>query len=252
MPDAPPRPPLSSTPRWRSGAVPRSRTWRTCLPCGRSPRGWTSCGSRRSSDGSAPTSTAVARPRRRPSSSRSSPQHPLRERLRGASDARALPQRAPGRRARGVPRRARDARRRARARAERRAAGAGARDPAPGPDACAAAATPRRPAPRPCSRPRCDARRAARRSARSAGRSRGTGRASSCSPPRSLQPTQLAPVTAQLRELVRGARRERGVTLAPAPSPRSPRESTWRGSRPSRTPTCCWSTRPRACSRTPA
>ena len=108
-------------------------------PTRRSPsprsRGSRRSGSRRSRTGSRPTSRSAAAPTWSAELEAEVARHPLRERLRAAADARALPRGPPGRRARGVPRRPPRAGRRARDRARARAARAARGDPAPGPGA---------------------------------------------------------------------------------------------------------------------
>ena len=104
-PAGPPRRPRRSAARWHCGAGRPCPTSRTCPACGRSRPGSTSSGWLRSSAGSTPTSTAAAQPRRPPSSIRSSPRTHCASGCE-PSDARALPQRAAGRRACGVPGRA--------------------------------------------------------------------------------------------------------------------------------------------------
>ena len=69
--------------RSSSGAASRSPTSATSRASRSRPRGSTSSGSRRSRSGSTPSSSWAATPRSWASSRRSSPTHPLRERLRG-------------------------------------------------------------------------------------------------------------------------------------------------------------------------
>ena len=115
-------------------------------------------------------------------------QHPLRERLCGPADARALPVGPAGRGARGVPADAARSRRGARHRARPRAARARAQDPEPGPVARAHPSRPpgRAPSPRAAPRRRCSRSAASRCSSRSrrvlAGRATPRAASASCRP----------------------------------------------------------------------
>ena len=120
-----------------SGARALARLRRSPTSPSRTSRARRAAGSRsfacsRSRSASRPRSRSAATRRSPASSRRSSPRIPLRERLGGPADARALPLGAPGRGARGLQPDAEAARRRARHRAEPGAAAARAGDPQPG------------------------------------------------------------------------------------------------------------------------
>ena len=131
-----------------------------------------------------------------------------------------------------------------------RSCGARARDPALGPVAGPAVARAGRGlGAAACSssrsrRPSMSPARRARRTARAGGRRAAAGRRRSLDD--AARPGHGAAAGAGRALAARRSWR------APPPSPRSRPAPTWPGSPPSRTPTCCWSTRPRACSRTPA
>ena len=84
---------LARSRRWRTSATRRSRQTR--------PAGWRSCGWSRSSCGSRPTSRSGRHAEAVAELEALVREHPLRENLRAPADARALPLRAAGRRARG-------------------------------------------------------------------------------------------------------------------------------------------------------
>ena len=175
----PSRPPPPCATRWRSSAARRWPTRRWRAPPPPRPTGSRACAWPRSSSGSTRPRARPRPPRRARHRARDADRRaPLPRALPRAADARALPRRPPGRRARRLPPRPPRAGRGPRAGAEPRAAAPGGRDPRPGPGARRRAAPrPRRrraPGPR---RRRCPSRHAAARPRR-----RPRDRARRCSP----------------------------------------------------------------------
>ena len=129
--------------RWRCSAARRWPTRRCSARPRPRPTGSRSCGWPRSSERIDADLALGARTRRwSPSCEALIAEHPYRERLPRAADARPVPLRPPGRRARRVPPRAAHAGRGARARPGPRAAAARGGDPGPGSGARPAAAAP--------------------------------------------------------------------------------------------------------------